>query len=400
MDEASVRIPVQTSNAELDRRWSAVRREMKQRGIDVLVMQNTNQWLGGYVKWFTDVPAANGYPMTVLFEADDEMTVINSGPRMDREWGMDLSARDWSFRGVKNRLTAPYFPSLNYSSVYDAELVVEHFASRPTATIGWIALGHIPAPFYEHIRKNLPRATLVDASDFVDEIKAIKSAEEIGLIRRCAALQDAAMAHALKTVAPGMRDNELVAHVQQYLEIGGSEEQLLMCGSAPPGQQASILKRHFMNRKIEKGDQIALLIESNGPGGYYTELGRIMVVGKAPSELLDSCAVAKAAQHEVLKNIKAGASPRELIDVLNVFLKKNGYPEERRLFAHGQGYDMVERPAIRADEPMLLKADMNITCHPIAATKSAFGWICDNYLVTPTGVSECLHKTDKRIFEV
>ena len=28
------------------------------RQIDALVMQNTNDWLGGHVKWFTDVPAS------------------------------------------------------------------------------------------------------------------------------------------------------------------------------------------------------------------------------------------------------------------------------------------------------------------------------------------------------
>ena len=37
-------------HAELERRWSAARKEMKERKIDALVMQNDNDWLGGYVK--------------------------------------------------------------------------------------------------------------------------------------------------------------------------------------------------------------------------------------------------------------------------------------------------------------------------------------------------------------
>jgi len=77
MDTAKERIPIQISTQELERRWTAVRSAMKDAGIDVLIMQNTNQFLGGYVKWFTDVPAFNGYPTTVMFPADDEMTVIN-----------------------------------------------------------------------------------------------------------------------------------------------------------------------------------------------------------------------------------------------------------------------------------------------------------------------------------
>ena len=44
------------STRELERRWSAVRTAMAERGIDALVMQNNNDWLGGYVRWFTDTP--------------------------------------------------------------------------------------------------------------------------------------------------------------------------------------------------------------------------------------------------------------------------------------------------------------------------------------------------------
>ena len=56
-----------SSDQELQRRWKAVRERMEADRIDVLVMQNQNQWLGGYVQWFTDVPARNSYPMTVIF---------------------------------------------------------------------------------------------------------------------------------------------------------------------------------------------------------------------------------------------------------------------------------------------------------------------------------------------
>jgi hypothetical protein len=48
---------------------------------------------------------------------------------------------------------------------------------------------------------------------------------------------------------------------------------------------------------------------------------------------------------------------------------------EKPLYAHSQGYDLVERPAIRDDEPMKLKANMNMTVHPIAASKTAFAWV-------------------------
>ncbi|MDX9861765.1 MAG: M24 family metallopeptidase [Rhodospirillales bacterium] len=401
MDEAKERSPVQISTAELERRWTAVRRQMEDRGIDVLVMQNTNQWLGGYVKWFTDIPAANGYPMTVMFERDAEMTVINCGPHMSEQSRLtDLSARDWSMRGVANRWTAPFFPSLYYSATYDAQLIAKYLSKRGKMTLGWVGPAHIHGVFQDYLRNNLANVTFVDATDMVDCIKAIKSPEEIELIRIAAAVQDKGFEAVLNNLKPGKRDNEVMAAAQYCLELNGSEEQLIMVGSTPMGQPASMYKRHFMHRVIQKGDQFTVMLEANGPGGFYTELARNCVLGKASSEQQEAFAIAKEAQAETLKLLKPGAVPGDIVAAHNEFLRRHGYPEERRLFAHGQGYDLVERPSIREDEPMHIQANMNITVHPIVATKNVFTWVCDNYMITETGVSECLHRTEKKIFEL
>ena len=401
MDIAEEKIKVQISTQELERRWKAVRADMKDEGIDVLIMQNANQFLGGYVKWFTDVPAFNGYPTTVLFPREDEMTVINIGPKMSHERSMtDLSAKDWAFRGVKNRFTAPYFPSLHYSKTYDAELIVDLIKPMKDCTVGWVALGNIPAPFYEHIKTNLSAAKFTDATDLVDNIKAIKSDEEIDLIKKTAEIQDIAMEKAFKEVKPGKRDSEIMALAQNIVQNLGSEQQLIMAGSAPMGTPCPMLKRHFMHREMREGDQFTLMIEVNGPGGMYAELGRTCVLGKASDELLEACEIAKETQQVTIDLLKPGADPKDLLAANNEFLRSKGFPEEKRLYAHGQGYDLVERPAIRDDESMKLEANMNITVHPIIGSETLFSWMCDNYMITEEGASECLHKIPKKVFEL
>ena len=401
MDIAKERISIQISTQELERRWNAVRKAMKEEGIDYLIMQNRDQFLGGYIKWFTDIPAFNGYPSTIIFPREDEMTMINIGPKMNPDGFLtDLSTKDWALRGVKNRFTAPYFPSLHYSKTYDAELVVDLLKPEKDCTIGFIAQGHIPAPFYNAITGQLTAATFTDATDLVDNIKAIKSDEEIELIKKAAAVQDTAMEKAFGAIKPGMKDFEIMSLTQHTVQNLGSEEQLIMAGSSPMGTHCPMLKRHFMNRTIEKGDQFTLMIEVNGPGGMYAELGRTCVLGKASEELLEGCEMAKEAQQVTLNLLKPGADPKDLLAANNEFLRSKGLPEEKRLYAHGQGYDLVERPAIRDDEPMKLAANMNITIHPIAATKGAFAWVCDNYLITEDGPSECLHRIPKKVFEI
>ena len=73
------RLVHRTSTAELERRWKALREVMREQGVDYLVVQNHEEFLGGSVRWFTDFSARYQYPMTVIFPLDDEMTVINCG---------------------------------------------------------------------------------------------------------------------------------------------------------------------------------------------------------------------------------------------------------------------------------------------------------------------------------
>ena len=384
------------STQELERRWGEVRKRMGEEGIDFLVMQNDNEWLGGYVKWFTDIPARNGYPMAVIFPVDEEMTTITCGGKPPGDLGPPV----WTMRGVKRRFTAPYFRSLMYSNTYDAELAVETLKVKKRAKIGVVGKGSMSAVFYDHLTKNLSDAAFVCATDLVDQIKALKSDEEIALIKKTAALQDEAMEYAKKAIRPGRRDFEIIADLVHKVTDLGSEEQLVIGGSGPAGKPVPMQKRHFQNRRVREGDQFTLMIEVNGPGGMYAEIGRVFSLGKVPAELYDAYELCKEAQKVTLNLLRPGADPGEIWRANNEFLVKKGQLPETRLYAHGQGYDLVERPAIRDDEPMKLKARMNITVHPIIGSEKVWVWVCDNYLITETGLSECLHKSPQRIFEI
>jgi Xaa-Pro aminopeptidase len=80
-------------------------------------------------------------------------------------------------------------------------------------------------------------------------------------------------------------------------------------------------------------------------------------------------------------------------------MRKNGRPEEQRLFFHGQGYDLVERPLVRVDEPMPIRKGMYFACHPTYMTKRLFATYCDDFLVTDNGV-ERLHKYPEKLHEL
>jgi Xaa-Pro aminopeptidase len=386
------------SDAELQRRWAATRREMAERGIDALVLQSNNDWLGGYVKWFTDIPAVNGYPRTVVFHAKDDMTVVDMGPRGERR---RLDGQDKVHRGVGEIAFTNAFTSVAYTDAYQAEIVTDELTRRGYRTVGLVGAGGVPSGFVNAIRDRLSgRTAIVDATEIVDRLKAIKSAEEIAIIRNTARMQDEIFDRVRRRIRPGMRDTEITALAQYEGRLLGSEQGLFLGTSAPLGQRSDFIDRHMQGRVLRAGEHFSLLIENSGPGGLYCEIGRTFVLGKASNELIDGFAAMKEAQAHTLKRIKPGASAREIADAHDRFMQARGLPPERRLYAHGQGYDLVERPLIRADETMAIEAGMNLAVHPGYESDTLFAVICDNYLVEADGVSDCLHCTPKEIFEV
>ena len=399
MSDPSERLNHPLPSRELERRWAQIRAAMQEGGIDVLLAQANNDFMGGYVKYLTDLPATNGYVMTVIFPRDEPMTVIGQGA-----FGLDQRlppAGDGVRRGVGRLLGTPSYASAHYSAGYDAELAAMALAGYRDAAIGMLGIAAISFALIDSLKRGeLSDAKFIDASDLVDRIKAVKSDDELALVRLTAAAQDRAMDAVIAAIKPGMRELEVAAIAEHAGHDMGSEQGLFLAYSSPAGSPGQIVNRHLQGRMLKKGDQFSLLIENNGPGGFYCELGRTAVLGRATDEMQEQQAFVLEAQRFCLGLLKDGAEPAAIWHDYNQFMRENGRPEEKRVHFHGQGYDMVERPLIRFDETMPIGTNMYFALHPAFSTERTYSWACDNFLLNSEGTVERLHKTPQIIFEV
>ncbi|MFH0916164.1 MAG: M24 family metallopeptidase [bacterium] len=397
MEDPKERLSKSVSDAELERRWGAVRAGMRKRGIDYLVMQNSEEFMGGMLRWFTDYTARHQFPMTVIFPVDDEMTVINCGaaPPVPQ-----VFPPAWFARGIKNRLGDVYFSTMPYTAYYDARLAVDVLKDKPTATIAWVEPTFIPMTFADYLREKLPGATFVDATEWVDAIKVPKSAEEIELIKGTCALQDACIDYLKGVIRPGLHDYEVYAEAHYYLSKNGSERGLVQVNSGPLGTMVPFDVPRFQNRVIQKGDQVSVLIEVNGPGGYYAEVMRIFTVGAGPTpELQAAFSTAVETQRLMASLMKPGAEPKAIWDKAVASMTAAGYLAPARSISHGQGTPLVERPNIRPDETWTLKEGMNLAVHPSVVKPPTWSIVCDNFIIGKDG-AEKIHRYPQEIIVV
>ncbi|MFM0619764.1 M24 family metallopeptidase [Paraburkholderia nemoris] len=388
---------VVVSRAELERRWHALRQLLDIENVEAIVVQNSNDFLGGHVRWLTGVAAAHAYPRSVIFFRDRPMVVIEQGAF--RSHRMPSADHD-SLRGVADWFGSPSYSSVPYTAHYDAEIAVREIQRANVRRVALINPSGMYYPFAQYIVDRLDTHRIVDLTNQVDRLKAVKSSEEITAISATAALQDAVIQAVTSFVQPGMKECEVTAYAQYTAQRLGSEQGIFLIGSAPLGRAATYKGRQFQTRVIGPGDGFTLLVEVNGPGGYYTEIGRCFVFGKAPAELSDAVAHVVEAQEQTLRHLIPGARCRDIFARHNAFMASRGLPEEDRLHCHGQGFDMVERPLIRRDEDMEILAGMNIVVHPGYVTPSIFATICDNFIIGPDGPLPRLHKTPQGIIEL
>jgi Xaa-Pro aminopeptidase len=392
------RVCTPISLPELQRRWTAVQAQMAEAKVDAVVVQGQNNLSGGggYYRWLTGLSVPSSYPQTVILPRDGLMTLVGHGPL-----GSDtkLDGKDPSLPGVGRRLGTSSFPAVGYTGAYDAELVAKAIQEAGYRRLGVISPNTMYYGFGSRLRELLAGVTLVDITAQIDPIKAIKSAEEITLIRQAAAMQDEILTKVRTHIQPGMTDYQALAYGHYLGQTMGSETGYFLGSSAAPGQPAMIRLRHQQGRTLREGDVLMWQAENTGPGGYFVHLARYIVLGKAPQELVDGFGQMVEAQAHTARMLKPGADCARIFAEYNDYMRGCGLPPETRLHCHGQGTDVVERPLVRHDETMKLAPDMNIGIHPSFGNARLFVTVCDNFLTRPDGSLERLHRTPQEIIE-
>jgi Xaa-Pro aminopeptidase len=377
------------SETELKRRQKAVRSMMKEKGIDLLLIQSVGNFMGGYVRYLTNYPS-NFEVSTLLFSADEGMgmTLIGHRPPPPQHIKSLYGIEDW--RGVELN------SSLSYEE--DAKVVALAVKEKKPNVIGLVGFPIASLVFYEQLLRTVPGSQIIDATPFFHKIMMVKSEEEIKLIEKSAATVDAGFEAALKAIKPGRKEHEVKADIQREVLLRSSEAQLIGFASAPPDIPCTMRFPETWSRTLKDGDVCTLMIECSGVGGYFTEVGRHICLGKIPKELEEAFNLAMEAQQEIAKMLRPGISMIECWNKFNEIVKNKGVITGAAV-GHGQGLNVLEKPMILPDETVEMEANVNMAIHPSVIVGKSYAWICDNYLVTDTEAKR-LHKIPQQIFVV
>jgi Xaa-Pro aminopeptidase len=201
-----------------------------------------------------------------------------------------------------------------------------------------------------------------DGQQVMLEAREVKSADEIALLNRAAAMVDGAYDLINEKLRPGVRENDIVGMVNDFLYRPGSDD--VEAINAISGERCNPHPHNFTDRMIRPGDQVFFDI-LQAFMGYRTCYYRTFNVTRATPSQHDAYKKCREWLDLAIDLIKPGVSTDEIASVWPK-AQEFGFPDELSAFGlqfgHGLGLNLHERPIISRvvsmDHPTVIKEGM------------------------------------------
>jgi Xaa-Pro aminopeptidase len=330
------------SRQEMQRRWGAVRTEMRKAGLDTVIgLPNQGHWdqFGADTRYLTQI---GGFQteVGVVFPLEGEVTAVVRGANEVEWWG----------------LTQDSVKDIRPSRRSYGEPIIQRLKEIRAERVGVVGLsglvrapeGVVPWGTYEKIRAALPQARFENATDLMQEARSVKSVEEIAFIERASAIISKAIDAMLKVTRPGVPENHLIAEMlREITRREGEPITMLLFGAGGP--EVPWAQRVPTARPLKAGDLINTEVEAKY-GGYIAQALQPVSLGPRPKELAKMFDVTLVVFEKMVKLLKPGLAFGDVVAFYQDEVKAAGY-EPGEALMHGRG--------LGEDAPMLWGAIRN-----------------------------------------
>ncbi len=214
----------------------------------------------------------------------------------------------------------------------------------------------------EEMAKNI-KVEPVPLLGLVERMRAIKTEEEIQLIKKSVLLNEQVFQAVHKTLTPGMTEIDIALSLEQTMKKMGAEEPsfetIVAFGTNAAKPHAVPTNRVLQNGEIVLID-MGLVLQ-----GYCSDMTRTFVVGKPKKKFLQRLRVVRKAQLAGIKAIRAGAICRDVDQAARKVITDAGYGDFfGHSLGHGVGLAVHEAPGLGSRNRKKLRARMIVTIEP------------------------------------
>lgn len=337
---------------KLHQRIERLRESLEVRGLDAAVIFNfENQF------YFSGLRAITySRPIILIVERARQSLII---PKLEENHAKEKTDVDTLY--VYHEVESAGGESTDYRALF-----AQAMAKLDAAKIG-IEYGSLPGDFTFMIQNQ--GFQIEDISRDIAQLRAVKSDEEVQMIKKSGELVSGALKHTVENAAAGKSELEIDYHGNQFLfgEISKkyTDSTLDYFVMSPSGLTRTNMPHVFSNtRKLADGD---IIIHSRqvGLNGYRAECERTFFVGEPTKRQREVFEVMLRAHIAALDFIKVGVTAAEVNAAALDIIREAGlekYVSHRT--GHGIGIGQHEEPSLRFDNELVLEAGMVFCVEP------------------------------------
>lgn len=242
-----------------------------------------------------------------------------------------------------------------------------------------------------------PGIELVDVTDAFDDLRAVKSPEEIANLEETSAILRTVFTALEAELRPGAVIRDVLAEAHRLCRQHGCVDGIAMLSRPPMGAFS-----HGLDEPLLADDVFVIDLEWGGPSGYWLELRRSYSFGPPPPDVLRHFEVRVETFEACREVMRPGVRSEEILAARDRVYARHGLTAEGSVVytAHGIGIDSLEPPWVPGKHREL-RENMVISLHPDArldqATLARMGLLSvgDNVLVTETGGRRLSYDTEE-----
>lgn len=215
--------------------------------------------------------------------------------------------------------------------------------------------GGLSFAFRRQLHHLLTGSRLVDGEEVMRKLRAKKSALEIRLLEQASAINNRAMAKATAEIRQGVTEAEL-AHI--FSESVWSEGAEVSWAVIKGGVGAAFTHAHSTDYALRSGDLVRLELGCIY-SGYYSDVGRTYVVGKASKEQAAIYSGLRAGFLGAMGALRPGARACDVFRAGLEAVHAAGFRSYQRGFiGHGCGTLLYDPPLVTQSSEEEIEADM------------------------------------------
>lgn len=332
------------SKDERDRRWSLVRERMRQRGVDALVIWGTDRSWGmarANLRYLTQI--AGQVDAVGLFPLSGEPVVWSEIPHMQEPYNVWPAYQDWVTDSRLFRGMGPVVDEIEERGLDEGKIGIVGFASM-------LSQFNVPYDQFAALEEGLAETEIIDCTDLVEQVRLVKSDEEIEMLRKAGEIAHA-MATALMEAEPGQKECEVYADmVYEQIARGGESYVFNLLDSGNPtdsnyehllhGKGQPLSPSH---RTLADGDIVITEYHANW-GGNLVAAEKSVALGNAPDELTDVHEVCLECQRAAEDVFTPGTRLEDVWEAIRAPAREAGM-DFVELGFHGHGLGSPEFPA-------------------------------------------------------